>query len=458
LSQVDTILEARADLLVERLRRLVAQPTISATDDGMLAGAELVAALARECGVRAKTIDGPGHPCVLSKIVQGASAKTLLVTTHFDVQPVGPLDHWQTPPFELTERPDGLLLGRGSTDAKGAVVGILAAIEALIEVHGHLPCNVAVLFDGEEEIGSPSMGQTVDAHVARLRPDAVVSFDGNSDPGDRPAIYLGSGGLLYVELRVRTGSRDLHANRGALVPNAGWRMIWALASLKDAQEQILIDGFAAQLAPTSEAERLMLAELPDDGLSEREGSGVGRLLPGRGGDRVAVAEALHLLPIVGLSGVSSGYTGEGAMTIIPAEARAKLYFGLREGQQPDTVLTLLRRHLDAHGFEDVEIEVLGETEPASCALDSAVSLAAIRACERASGLNPAVYPRSHAYGRQGCWIARRLGIQAAHIAGVGPYGARNHSANEFNTRACLVRGARLMAAVIEEFATSPPSR
>src|SRR5262249_237258 len=153
-----------------------------------------------------------GHSFVIGTAVNPAARQTLLITTHYDVQPAEPLDRWDTPPFEVTPCPDGRLLGRGTTDAKGPVVAVLAAVEALLKTRGAPPCHVTVLFDGEEEIGSPSMPWFVERHRADIAADGVVTFDGNSDPGGRAAIMMGSGGLLYVALHVRTGARDLHAN------------------------------------------------------------------------------------------------------------------------------------------------------------------------------------------------------------------------------------------------------
>jgi acetylornithine deacetylase/succinyl-diaminopimelate desuccinylase-like protein len=447
---VDDLIQSRADILVERLGTLVRQPTVSSTGEGMAAGAQTVAAMARACGLDAIVIESPGHPYVLASTHSRASGRTLLITTHYDVQPAEPLDAWESPPFEVTASGDGKLLGRGTTDAKGPIAAVLAALEALLQTHGAPPCNVQVLFDGEEEIGSPSMPWLVERHGAEIRADGVVTFDGNCDPGGRAAIMMGSGGLLYLELRVRTGERDLHANRGALAPNAVWRLVWALASLKAPDERILIDGFEDALVPIRAEERAMMAAIPWDDRTELEALGLPRFLEGRGGENGPLA--YHILPILGVSSFQGGYAEGGVTTVLPVRAAAKLYIGLREAQQPEEILAGLRAHLDRRGFDDVEVEVLAATEPASCALDSAASRAACRAAERVTGLPAAVYPRWTAYGRQGCWIARRIGTEAAQVAAVGPHGARNHSANEFITRDYLVRGSRLVAATIQEFA------
>lgn len=449
---LEQYIEEHGDELVGRLASLVRQPTISATGEGMLAGAALTAGTAQTCGVDARMIEGPGYPHVLGQAPEVKGAPTLLITTHYDVQPAEPLERWEVPPFELTMRQDGTMLGRGTTDAKGPVTAILAGVELLIQTRGAMPCNVKVLLDGEEEIGSPSMPWFVEHHQEELAADGVVTFDGNSESNGSAAINLGTGGLLYLALRVQTGQRDLHANLGALVPNAAWRLIWALASLKGPDESILIDDYETGLTPIRASEQTLFAKVPFDDETELRSLAVQSILDGRGGKQGPVSK--HILPILGISGLQSGYDGEGIMAILPSEAEARLYIGLREAQQPDDILAKLRNHLERRGFSDIEVKVLGSSEPASCSLESTVAMAARRAAERTTGLAPAIYPRSSGYGRQGCWIAQHIGTDAAQVAAIGPNGARNHSANEFITRDYLLRGALLVAATIEQFARS----
>jgi acetylornithine deacetylase/succinyl-diaminopimelate desuccinylase-like protein len=182
---------------------------------------------------------------------------TLLITTHYDVQPVGDLERWTHPPYAAVLE-GNRMWGRGTSDAKGPVQSIISAAESVTRAVGRPLINLKVLFDGEEEVGSPSLPGALEDWRSLIQADAVVTFDGNSAADGRPAINFGGGGLLYVELDVRTGRTDVHSNRGGLVPNALWRLVWALGSLKQPDERITLDGFNETLIPLNEAERRLL--------------------------------------------------------------------------------------------------------------------------------------------------------------------------------------------------------
>ena len=226
------------------LRQLCAIPSVSARHEGILPCAEQVAQMLERRGFAAKvtpTADG-GHPIVLAHAAGANRSRKLLFYNHYDVQPPEPLELWESPPFELSER-DGAVYARGSKDDKGEFVCRLAALDAVRAVTGTYPCDITWLAEGEEEIGSPHLPDWVQEHERELAADAAVWEEGGIEVDETPIVRLGARGLLYVELTVQTIARDAHSGQANLLPNAAWRLAWALASLKGPDERILIPGF-----------------------------------------------------------------------------------------------------------------------------------------------------------------------------------------------------------------------
>lgn len=450
---VDRYVEAERERFVDELRALVRQPSVSATGEGIQACAELLVERMGASGFEARLLRTGGDPLVFGQWPHHEGWPTILLTTHYDVQPAEPLDAWDHPPYAAVLE-GSQLWGRGASDAKGPVQAILKAAESLRRATDRPAINLKVLLDGEEEIGSPSLPDALEEHRKLLLADAVVTFDGNSAADGRPSIGFGGGGLLYVELEARTGQRDVHANRGGLVPNALWRLVWALASLKTPDERITIDGFDDQVVPLSEADRRLLDSHHDwNDEQERASLGVDAFLPGRGGGRGP--EALHILPIVGLCGLHGGYAGTGVMAVLPHRASAKLYVGMRFAQDPDDVFTTLRRHLDGHGFADVSLTKLAATEPSASRADSPLAALVLQEAESLYGRPPIATPRANWYGRQGAWIGSRLGADAAQVSLVAPPSPNNHAPNEYLLLDYFERGIRYITGLLLATETLP---
>src|SRR5487761_2626997 len=218
----------------------------------------------RQLGLEAKICPTAGHPIVLAKTPRVKSKRRrphYLVYGHYDVQPPEPLDLWTSPPFEPVLR-DGALYARGAKDDKGEFVARLAALDTLQAVYGGYPCNVTFWVEGEEEIGSPHLPEWAACYADRLRADGSIWEEGGIDAEGYPTLALGARGLLYIELSVTALSRDAHSGGANLLPNANWRLVWALASLKGPDERVRIPGFYdAALAPSARQEQL-LALLP----------------------------------------------------------------------------------------------------------------------------------------------------------------------------------------------------
>ncbi len=314
-------------------------------------------------GFKTEIVDTAGAPVVYAER-HGRSNKTLLFYNHYDVQPPEPLDLWESPPFEPTLR-DGKLYARGVSDDKGHLVSRLYAIDALLACDGELPCNIKFIVEGEEEVSSIHLKDFVLTHLDKLKADACIWEFGGVDHHEVPVQYLGLRGICYVELFVETAKIDVHSGiGGSIFPNAAWRLVWALASLKGEDERIRIPGHYDSVRPPSERDRKLFEALPETSDEYKTRYGVDHFLRGlTGGLELKLAEVFE--PTCTICGLTSGYQGEGSKTVLPSRASAKVDFRLVPDQTPDQVLKSLRTHLDKVGFPDVQIKFLGGEEPAA---------------------------------------------------------------------------------------------
>jgi acetylornithine deacetylase/succinyl-diaminopimelate desuccinylase-like protein len=435
--------DANRDQMIADLQRLIRQPSISSSGFGVAECAELLAEMMRDVGIDARVMPTDGLPVVYGEIRAGRDdAPTLLIYTHYDVQPAEPESDWESPPFEARIVGDRII-GRGATDAKGNLMTHLKAVQALRATTG-LPVNLRFIFDGEEESGSPSLPGFVDAHRDILTADAALSFDGGFDAGDVPRVNLGSSGLLFIQLRATGGRNDLHSARARLVPNPAWKLVWALASMKDRDNHILIDGFYDDVRPPSARERELLEAAGWDDAEQMASLGVDEFLGGVSG--VDALQQLLFTPTCNIAGFQSGYVGEGRKTLLPATATVNVDFRLVSDQQPDDILEKVKRHLARHGFHDIEVDSRGGIEPSRTSADDPFAEVVVEAARRVYGREPTVRPTGDASGRQGVWLAGRFGIPGAGTA-VGPPDWRGHAANEFMTIGHYLNGVKYAATI-----------
>jgi acetylornithine deacetylase/succinyl-diaminopimelate desuccinylase-like protein len=423
--------DAHRDDFVDLLRRLIRQPSVSSQNRGVRECAALLVERMRSIGIDARTLDTAGQPVVFGELrAARADAPTLLIYNHYDVQPEEPVEEWHHPPF-AAEIDGDRIIGRGATDAKGNLVCHLAAAQAFLRAADGPPINLTFLFDGEEESGSPSLPAFVEDHRGLLRCDYALSFDGGFDPSDRPTITLGSSGLLYVQLDCQGATKDLHSARARLVPNPAWRIVWALGTLKGANERIMIDGFYDDALPPDPDERRLLDEYTWDNAAQRRHLGVDDFLTGVTG--TAALERLLFQPTCNIAGFAAGYAGEGTKTVLPHRARAHVDFRLVWRQDPNDILAKLSQHLDRHGYGDIRVTPRSRIEPSRAPARSQASLAVIEAArETYHPVPPLVKPRAEASGRQACWLGARLGVPGV-ATGVGPPDWLGHAPNEFMT-------------------------
>lgn len=439
--------DENADRFVAELQRLCRQPSIAAQKVGIEETAEMVLSMLQRVGAQARLIPvAGGSPVVYGTIGEGP--RTLIFYNHYDVQPPEPLEEWESDPFAAEIR-QGVLHARGAADNKGDLVARLMASEAYQKTKGELPLKIRFVFEGEEEIGSPHLGQFVEENRALLEADGCIWEGGSKDLSERPVIYLGLKGILYVELRAKGAKRDLHSSWATLVPNPAWRLVWALTSLKDENDRLTVDGLMEHVGEPPPEERDLLRKIPFEEKKLKADFGISRLI---GGVKGVEALKRHLYgPTCTICGFRSGYIGEGPKTVLPSEAMVKLDFRLVPNLEPRLVLDLLRKHLDRRGFKDIEIVEMSSEQVAKSPPEAPIVQAALEAARTVYGQEPVVYPLMAGSGPM-YHLSMALGIPAVSGMGVSHAQSRIHAPNENIKIADYIQGIKYIGELIERFA------
>jgi len=415
--------EANRERFASELADFCRQPSISAQNVGMAEMAAIVKAHFERLGASVQVLETGGPAVVFAEIGEGE--RTLLCYNHYDVQPPDPLDEWDSPPFEPTIR-DGRIYARGVADDKGDLVARIQAVEAYLAVFGELPLRLRFFVEGEEEIGSPHLAPLAEQHADLLRADGCLWESGGKDEEERFTLYLGLKGDQYLELHCRGAKSDLHSAYAGLVPNPAWRLVWALATMKDEQDRITIDGYRDHVVPPTAVELAALERIPLAGEAMRAGWGIEQFING-----VEGSEALRVMlyePTCTISGFRSGYIEAGSKTVLPSTAMVKLDLRLVPDLTPEVAQRLVREHLDRRGFQDIEVQSLGSLPASRSPLDAEIVEAAKAAAVAVYGHEPVVYP-NHAGSGPMYYICQGLGTPGV-MAGVGYPGTNIHAPNE----------------------------
>lgn len=366
-------------------------PSVSARSEhkaDVARAAEWLATRMREAGLETRVMPTPGHPVVLGEWRgAGPGAATILVYGHYDVQPAEPLDLWTSPPFEPTLR-DGRIYARGAVDDKGQLYLHVKALEAHLKANGSLPVNVIVLAEGEEEVGSENLAAFVQEHAARLACQGVIISDSSMFAPGIPSLLFSLRGLAYVQVDVRGPTTDLHSGSyGGAVVNPATALAHIIASFHDADGRIAVPGFYDRVKEWDPAVRGEIAALPFDEEHFRAETGA----PALGGEKgYTTLERLWARPTLEINGLLSGYTGEGAKTVLPSLAMAKVSCRLVPDQSPDEITGLLRKHIASVTPAGVEVTVTAVHggRPWRAQLEGPLFEAGRRALARAFGRDP----------------------------------------------------------------------
>ncbi|MDG1358191.1 MAG: dipeptidase [Akkermansiaceae bacterium] len=306
-------------------------------------------------GLDTELHETPQHPIVVARNKHVAGKKTCLIYGHYDVQPVDPVELWDSPPFEPEIR-DGRIWGRGSTDNKGQMLAHVLGVEQTLEEEGELPVNLIFLFEGEEEIGSPNLVPFIEKHKAELQCDVIAVSDTGMVSKGVPTLGYGLRGIACCEVTVKGPAGDLHSGvYGGAVANPATAVARLVASLHDSEGNVAIEGFYDEVRPLEDWERNMWAEVP--GMSEQDMLAVTGSPALFGEPGYSSAERLWARPTAEVNGIGSGYQGEGSKTVLPAEAMAKFSFRLVPDQDPKDIMKKVQAHLEKHCPEGVTVEV-----------------------------------------------------------------------------------------------------
>ncbi len=402
-----------------------------------------VAGQMRGAGLSASVIDTPGHPVVLGEWREaGPGAPTLLIYGHYDVQPPEPLDEWVSPAFEPTIR-DGNLFARGASDDKGQLFLHIKAVEAQLKGSGGLPVNLIMLAEGEEEVGSPNLVPFVRTHKERLACDAVVISDSSMFAQGLPSLLFSLRGLAYFEIRVQGPAGDLHSGSyGGAVVNPGNVLARIVASLKNDDGSVAIPGFYDDVLEWDASTRQAIRSLPFD-LGGFEGEVGASGLNGEAGFTPpgAPLDSPHLRR----ERAPLGYTGEGAKTVLPARAMAKVSFRLVPDQNPSRVAELLRGHVARLAPPEVKVTVeeLHGGRPWKAELSGPFFEAARAALEKAFGTPPVLTGEG---GSIPIVVDFQEILEApVLLMGFAPPGANMHAPNEWIPLENFQNGIRAMA-------------
>jgi len=416
---------------LDELKALLAIPSISALPEhagDVKRCAEWCADHMRSIGLEhVRLIDTPGHPVVYGDWLGAPDAPTILFYGHYDVQPVDPLELWESPPFEATIR-DGEIFARGSADDKGQVFMHFKAVEAHLKQNGRLPVNIKFILEGEEEVGSVNLDDFIRAHKDDLKADVVVISDSGMFARGVPSICYGLRGLVYFQLDLRGSSTDLHSGSfGGAVANPGFVLAQMLAQMKDRGGRIKIPGFYDDVVPLLDEERQAWASLPFSEKQYRKDFGIPKL---HGESDYTTLERTWARPTFEVNGLLSGFTGDGAKTVLPAVAMAKVSMRLVPNQHPDTIAQLFEDYVKKVAPKTVQLKVtrMQGGKPWMTSYDNPFVQAAGRAIERGFGKKP-VFTREGGSIPVVSTFQEELGLPSV-LFGVGLPDENAHAPNE----------------------------
>lgn len=459
INNVLTTLDTTRPQALENLKAFLRIPSISTDPDrasDVQRCADWLSQQLSDSGLSSQVLPTGGHPVVLAHNAHVPGRPTILLYGHYDVQPAEPLEQWLSPAFEPTVR-NGAIYARGAVDDKGQVWAHVEALRAW-QRHGGIPVNITMLIEGEEEIGSAHLADFMRDHRAALAADIALISDTDQFARGVPAIVYGLRGLAYMEVTITAADHDLHSGLyGGAVPNPANILCEVLATLHDKAHRVNIPGFYDDVAPLTDAERAMWASLPFDEPAFKQELALDTLC---GEEGFTTIERRWARPTCDINGLTSGYQGPGAKTVIASKASAKVSMRLVPNQDPAKIEAAFTRAIRERCPSNVKVEVVSHhgAEPVLIPLDSPAVKLAAEALQVGFG-HPAVFIREGGSIPVVSLIRRILGVDSL-LVGFGLTDDRVHAPNEKFDLDCFYNGARTAAALYAKLAglTRQPTR
>jgi len=429
------------------LKKLVAQPSISAQNVGVKKCAKILYDIMTDVGIGTRIFETKGQPIIFGEIKsKNQNSITLLFYGHYDVQPPEPLEEWNNPPFEPTVF-NKRLYGRGTADNKGQLLAHILAVRSFMNTVGFLPVNIKFVFEGEEENGSGSLPEFVKEHRDMLNADLVYTSDAAKHDNGAPIIYFGVRGLLNLEITLQTAKHDNHSgNKGGVIPNAAWKIVDLLSTMKDSKDNITINGFYDNIVSPRKYELKLLDKIPYNPNKLAKIFGVQELTL----DRKEFYRRLTLEPTLTINGLKSGYTGVGSKTIIPGYAAAKMDTRLVCNQDPNDIFNRIKDHVINY---DPRVKVInhGYMYPSRTSADLPICKSVIRAVSKTHDQKPVLIPALGGSLPDYVWT-NILGLPSLIV----PYAnsdESNHAPNENIVLDYYLNGIHTSAQLIHELQT-----
>jgi acetylornithine deacetylase/succinyl-diaminopimelate desuccinylase-like protein len=441
------IIDERFDAYQEDLFELLRQPSVSSTGQGMNSCADLLCDLLEKRGFStSRQIETSRYPLVYAENFVNEAAPTVIFYGHYDVQPPGDNDRWETPAFEPTVR-DGSIYARGSGDNKGQLVTHIFAADALKTASKGPSINVKLLLEGGEENGSVGLVEYLRDDPAELvNADLVYVADGPMHRSGRPTLIYGNRGILSIELTLTCAKEDLHSgNFGGPIPNAANELVEVLASMYD-KDQITVPDFYDDIAITK-ADRELVSDIPSDEAAIRTELDLKQFSTDK-----SYYERLLLEPTMTINGITSGYGGEGMKTIIPHKAEAKLDMRLIPNQDPNNIFELIENHIKEQN-SDVEVTKMGTFPPMKTPLDTPSAPVVLDTLSEIWNEEPIEMPLLGG-SLPAAYFRDSLSVPVLVVPYANP-DQGNHSPNEHLDVDCLKKGIKTSARFIEQFGEDP---
>ena len=424
--------------------KLVAQPSVSAQNMGVEECVQMLREIMSDCSVESEVCQTSGQPIVYGEIRSNKpDAKTLIFYGHYDTQPPEPYEAWDSPPFEPTIR-NGRLYGRGTSDNKGQLLAHLFAVRSFIETRGEVPVNIKFILDGEEESGSPTMGEFIEKFRDKLKGDLIFNADGGMDPSGRPIVFFGVRGMLNVEMTLQTNTKDNHSGHtGGVINNACWELVRFLNTMIDEDRRCRVKGFYDAVTPPSAYDLKLIDDLEyDPKIFQKLWGALEEIQL----DKKSFYTRIMFQPSFTINGIYGGYGGPGGKTIVPGSAGVKIDMRLVDEQDPDDIFKKLQAHIDEFDSR-VKLKMLSKQRPSRTKTDLPVCVTVVEAMEKAYNLKPIIKPLVGATNPES-YFTKDLGLPSVTTAYANA-DQSNHAPNENFDIELFHQGIHCSAEIIE---------